>query len=60
MIEDFYCMEKTELKPLANPIMHYGLITLIVVMGVVSFITCVAMMTPQGNMMMGMQMENSK
>jgi uncharacterized membrane protein len=46
--------------PLSNPYLHYGIITLIIAVGVISLLTCIAMMTPHGAMMMGMPMATGK
>lgn len=52
-------MEKSP-KPQSNPLIHFGIIVLIFAVGLLTLIVCVAMMTPQGGRMMGMQMSTEK
>jgi hypothetical protein len=48
---------KMEEERLENSLIHYGVIALILVVGMLALVTCLAMMTPQGSMMMGMRMQ---
>lgn len=54
MKKNFPFTEQTSDKLLSNPLLHYSVITLIILVGMLSFVVCIMMMTTQGMSMMNM------